>query len=205
VVKFDYLQKKLMVVPGVQNVKLTNFENQATFIFGDFNGDGLTDFMTPQKVYKIEGSTAAKELKKINTETLLWWQYTSTGTGFIKTQKDYTQQKLAYIAPTQRNVVKKSSIWDRVWSGSPGTYQYTEYGGSHIIATDFDNDGKTNLISVRKFGKAKDDDTKKFYLTTLGNLNDIVYLDNTVTHTTKLIDIENSNNIFFNRTSNLPI
>jgi len=153
VVKFDYIQKKLMPIVGQQNILLDYSDKDTPIILGDFNGDGLTDFITPQKTYKIENSSISSVLNQIKTDNLFWWQYISTGTGFIKTQKNYTQQGLAYIAPSQRDIIKKSSSFQNFWSGPKYKYQYTEYGSSHIIATDIDNDGKTDLIAVRKFGK----------------------------------------------------
>lgn len=191
IVKFDYLQKKFIPITGQQNISLSNFTKNTPIIFGDFNGDGLTDFITPQKVYTIEGSTAAKELKKINTETLLWWQYISTGTEFIKAQQDYTNQKIAFIAPSQRNIIKKSSGWDKFWSGKQDSYQYTEFGCSYVIPIDFDNDGKTDLISVRKFGKVKYDE--ELTKTTVQNLNDFM-VDN------QMIDNTYANKLYFHQT-----
>lgn len=155
ILKFNPVTKALTFIQ--QNITLSNFTEKTPLIFGDFNGDGLTDFTTPQKIYSLEGSNAGAELNKMETDQLLWWHYTSTGTAFLKEQKNYTAHKLAYIASSQRNVIKRSSDWDKFWSGKPDSYAYTEYAMSTILPVDFNNDGKTDLISVRKFGKAKYD------------------------------------------------
>jgi RHS repeat-associated protein len=155
--KFFQEGNALQQIPMAQGTAsvLSNFTDKTPLIFGDFNGDGLTDFITPQKIYSIEGSSSAAELSKMDSEQLLWWEYISTGLGFIKTQKNYTSQKLAYIAPSQRNVIKRSSDWQKFWSGKPDVYQYTEYGSSNVIPVDINNDGKTDLVSFKKFGRAK--------------------------------------------------
>lgn len=193
ILKFNSVTNTLTAIAGQTNIALTNFTEKTPIIFGDFNGDGLTDFITPQKIYNLEGSTAARELSEMETETLLWWQYISTGQSFVKTQKDFTQQKLAYIATSQRNVMKKSSTWDKIWSGKPDTYQYTEYATSTILAADFNNDGKTDLITVRKFGKAKYDLSGKLSLTNIQPLNSF-----------ENVNPVNANRIFFHETRNLP-
>ncbi len=168
--KFNLQNNTLQPITNQQNVSLNDYGDKTPIIFGDFNGDGLTDFITPKKVYSIENSSAQAEAQKMDTEQQLWWEYLNTGTGFIATQKDYTQQKLAYMAPSQRAVFTDNSSWQLFWSGSSGnTVDYTEYGSSYIIPSDFNNDGKTDLISFRKFGTVKYD----FYLknTAINNLN----------------------------------
>jgi len=169
--KFNPTLLTLTAVPNQSSITLAHFTKKTPLIFGDFNGDGLTDFITPQKVYNLENTSATVELQKMETDQLLWWQYTSTGTNFNVEQKDYTQQKLAYIATSQRNVIKRSSGWEKFWSGKPDSYNYTEYGTSTIIATDFNNDGKTDLISFRKFGRAKYDPSEKLVQTKIESLN----------------------------------
>ena len=133
----------------------TTFTEKTPFFFGDFNGDGLTDFYMPQKVYSLEGSSASAELQKMETEQLYWYEFISTGTTFNSSLKNYTSQKLSYIGPTQRAVIKRSSFWDKAWSGIMDSYDYTEYGASTILTMDVDNDGKTDLVSFKKFGTIK--------------------------------------------------
>lgn len=154
VYKFNSVDNTLTVIPNVLN-SLSNFSSKTPLLFGDYNGDGLTDFITPQRIYDIDGSTVSNELAKINNESQLWWEYISTGKTFIKTQRDYTSQKLAYFNTSQRSIVKESSNWDKFWSGKPDTYEYTEYGTSGIIPVDFNNDGKTDLVSLNCFGTIK--------------------------------------------------
>src|SRR5690606_18864259 len=93
-------------------------------LFGDYNGDGLTDFVTPEKVYDVDGSTAAKEIKKIENDSHFWWQFISNGNNFYSLRKDYTNEKLIYFKSSQRNIIKKSSGWDKFWSGKPDSYSY---------------------------------------------------------------------------------
>ncbi|WP_445721381.1 RHS repeat-associated core domain-containing protein [Flavobacterium sp.] len=152
VLKFDYLT--LSLIPYSTGT-LSNFTKKTPLLFGDYNGDGLTDFLTPQRIYDIDGSTAANELAKIQNESQLWWQYISTGTSFIKTQKDFTLQKIAYFKTSSRNIIKESSNWEKFWSGKPDSYEFTEYGTSGVIPVDFNNDGKTDLVSVNCFGTVK--------------------------------------------------
>ena len=134
---------------------LLNYTERTPIIFGDFNGDGLTDFITPQKIYDPLESSMAKVVKDMDHDQQLWWEYISTGTNYTRYQKDYTQQRLAYIVPSQRNVIKESSDWAKFWSGQPDTYEFTEYGTSSIIPMDINGDGKTDLISFKKFGTVK--------------------------------------------------
>ncbi|MGQ8867403.1 RHS repeat-associated core domain-containing protein [Myroides sp. TSA_177.3] len=133
--------------------KLSDFKEKTPLIFGDFNGDGLTDFMTPVNLYSLEDSNIEEVQTKMNGEQQLWWVYTSTGENFKKEQKDFTTQKLAYIIPSQHHVIRRYNTWDKVWSGKKDRYRYTEYGSSNIIAMDVNGDGKTDLVSFRKFGK----------------------------------------------------
>ena len=191
--KLNLANNTLTSFAGQDNLQLANFSDRTPLFLGDFNGDGLTDFVTPQKIYSIEGSTAAKELQKMNTETQLWWEYTSIGTSFMVTQKNYTAQKLAYIAPSQRAIIKRSSGWDKFWSGKPDSYENHEYGSSNIIAMDVNNDGKTDLVSFRKFGKAKYSETGKLSQTTIENLNSF-------SSQSSFVDPTNANKIFFHLT-----
>ncbi|WP_029988654.1 RHS repeat-associated core domain-containing protein [Myroides odoratimimus] len=135
--------------------KLDNFTKKTPIIFGDFNGDGLTDFIVPDKVYDLDKSDAKSELTKMSRDKLEWWSYISTGKQLIKEKKDFTEQKLAYITPSQHHDIKRSSGWDKFWSGTPDKYRGTEYGTSNIMAIDVNGDGVTDLVSFRKFGKLR--------------------------------------------------
>lgn len=176
--KINMLNYTLTPIAGQQSIQLSDYGEDTPLIFGDYNGDGLTDFVSPRKVYKFEGSNPAIELQKMETETLLWWEYISTGngtTGFVKTLKDYTQQKLAYLAPSYRNIIKRGSFWDNFWSGSGDSYGHTQYGTSTVLPMDFNNDGKTDLVSFRKFGTAVYDSQGRLNLTEIDNLNTFTY------------------------------
>ena len=140
------------LIPLLENQPLSNFNKDTPLIFGDFNGDGLTDFITPQKVYSIEDSNVNQMVMKINTEELKWWQYINTGIGFSKKERDFTNQKLAFCSPSQRNIIKKSSFWQKLWNGKPDEYQGTEYAACGVFPVDYNNDGRTDLIAFTKFG-----------------------------------------------------
>lgn len=148
-----YKIKNGQLLPLLQNQTLSNLSDDTPLIFGDFNGDGLTDFITPQKVYSIEDSNIDEVANKINIEQHKWWQYISTGIGFNKTERNFTNQKLAFCKPSQRNIIEKSSFWQKFWSGIPDMYTHTEYASCGIFPVDYNNDGKTDLISFTKFGK----------------------------------------------------
>lgn len=139
---------------------LSNFGNKTPIFLGDFNGDGLTDFITPQVVYEIpEDDSAGLKLGdtyyRMQTETLLWWKYTGNGVSFVKNQEDYTEQKIAYLKPSQSNYIKRSTFWQKFWNGTPDEYQYTRYSTHNIIITDFNNDGRSDIVILNKIGKAK--------------------------------------------------
>ncbi|HAP94963.1 MAG TPA: hypothetical protein DCP54_04280, partial [Chryseobacterium sp.] len=158
----DYSSKAL-----VTNQTLDNFGSNTPLFFGDFNGDGLTDFLTPHKVYKMDenDSSLAREFYNIEHEQLLWNKYISTGTSFIKTVEDLSSQRIAYIESTQRNIIKKSSFWQKLWSGKMDEYTHTEYSTNNIVITDFNGDGRSDIIMINKIGKIK-------YSTT-GNLRSV--------------------------------
>lgn len=142
------------------NQELFNYGDKTPMFFGDFNGDGLTDFLTPQKVYEIpeddnSGLKMGDTYYKMQTENLFWWKYTSNGTTFIKNQEDYTAQKIAYLKPSQSNYIKKSTFWQKFWNGKPDEYAYTRYSTHNIIVTDFNNDGRSDIITLNKIGTAK--------------------------------------------------
>lgn len=47
---------------------------------------------------------------QMQTETLLWWKYISNGKAFAKNEENYTDQKIAYLKPSQSNYIKKSTL-----------------------------------------------------------------------------------------------
>lgn len=118
---------------------------------GDFNGDGLTDFMTPKTVFK--NATPFSRLRAdIENSQLIWWLYTSDGKKFIPKQINLTQQKIFYIKPSQDQSVPSQSAWDLfLWGQDP--VQAKEYATGNILVTDINNDGKSDLVAVSKFGK----------------------------------------------------
>lgn len=120
-------------------------------ILGDFNGDGLTDFMTPKTVFK-NASPFSRLRSDIEGSQLIWWLYTSDGKKFIPKQLNLTQQKIAYIKPSQDQAVVSQSAWDLfLWGQDPVPLK--EYATSNILVTDLNNDGKSDLVSLSKFGK----------------------------------------------------
>lgn len=148
----------------VDNQILSNYTSDTPLFFGDFNGDGLTDFLTPQKVYKIEDSTEPfgdirVAYKNMETQQLLWWKYTSDGQKFIKNEENYTQQKIAYLKTSQTSqysLVVKGSFWQKLWNAkNTNEYQETYYVTHNIIISDFNGDGRSDIISLNKFGKTK--------------------------------------------------
>lgn len=143
------------LIPLLQNQSLSDLTDDTPLIFGDFNGDGLTDFITPQKVYTIEDSSVNELVSKINTDQHKWWQYISTGIGFNKKERNFTNQKLAFCKPSQRAIIEKSTFWQKFWSGIPDTYSHTEYAACGTLPVDYNNDGKTDLVSFTKFGKVQ--------------------------------------------------
>lgn len=206
VYKIDFLNKNLIPLDNLQQVTLSNYEynsftQQGTpLIFGDYNGDGLTDFMTPKKIYRIDdNNNAADVVKKMETEPQLWWEYISTGKTFIATSKDYTAQHLSYIVPSQRSYVRPGgSFWKLLWSGPEAVYDFTEYGSTTIIPTDFNQDGKTDLISFSKFGKVKYSDTQKLNLAQVNSaeilLSNGIYAPSPALYANKLLFHENKAN-----------
>lgn len=158
VYKIEFLSETL--VPILQDQSLSNFGNDTPLFLGDFNGDGLTDFITPQKIYEIpeddnSGVKMGGVYYQMETEQLLWWKYTGNGQTFIKTQEDYTDQKIAYLKPRQNNYIKRTTFWQKFWDGAPDEYEYTRYVTHNIVVADFDNDGRSDIITLDKIGKAK--------------------------------------------------
>ncbi|MFP5040288.1 RHS repeat-associated core domain-containing protein [Parasediminibacterium sp. JCM 36343] len=160
VYKIDLLKSKITLFNSLQNITLSNFTKNTPLFFGDFNGDGLTDFITPNKVYEIpsndngDGSDMAQKYQQMESEKLLWKMYTATGTQYLVSDKDFTAQKIAYLKSAQNNNISESSWWDKFWNGKPDNYNYTRYATHNIIVTDFNNDGKSDIIIFNKIGKA---------------------------------------------------
>ena len=156
--KIDFTSNSLST--KISNQVLSNFGNNTPIFFGDFNGDGLTDFISPQYVYEIpsddnSGQKMADVYYRMQTETLLWWKYTGNGTSFIKSLEDYTQQKIAYLKPSQSNYIKRSTFWQKFWNNIPDEYAFTRYSTHNIFITDFNNDGRSDIITLDKIGSAK--------------------------------------------------
>ena len=167
------------------NQSIPNYINSRTPIFfGDFNGDGLTDFMTPHQVYKMDDSdfSLAREFYKIETQQLLWNKFISTGTGFLRTTEDLTSQKIAYIESTQRNIIKRSSFFQKLWSGKMDEYTHTEYSTNNIIITDFNGDGRSDIIMVNKIGKIKYSTTGNLRNADVQNLSNVLWFYNYGAH-----------------------
>jgi RHS repeat-associated protein len=170
--KINHNTKKIECVAG-QTLPDHPFNDRAPFIYGDYNGDGLTDFMVPHNVYELNDNSKADDvIRRIETEQKNWTRYINTGRIglyttdiFLPEVIDLTQQKIAYIAPSQRNNIVKTSFWDKLWSGKQDYYNHTEYAASSVIPMDINNDGKTDLVSYSKFGKVKYEE----YLTRLNN------------------------------------
>ncbi|MEN2436730.1 RHS repeat-associated core domain-containing protein [Weeksellaceae bacterium A-14] len=156
--KINFSENTLSAIE--ENKTLSNFNDNTPIFFGDFNGDGITDFLTPQKVYEIpesdnSGLQMGMVYNKMQTESLLWWKYLGNGKTFLKNQENYTDQKIAYLKPSQSNYIKKSSFWQKFWNGKPDSYQYTRYSSHNISIVDFNNDGRSDIIMLNKIGRAK--------------------------------------------------
>ena len=172
--KINFVTNKLDTI--LLNQTLSNMGKNTPIFFGDFNGDGLTDFLTPQKVYEIpeddnSGVKMGDTYYKMQTETLLWWKYTGNGKVFNKNQEDYTSQKIAYLKPSQSNYIKKSTTWQKFWNGKPDEYEYTRYSTHNIIIADFNNDGRSDIITLNKIGSAKYKANGELGYVPINNLN----------------------------------
>lgn len=170
VYKLDLLAKTIN--PILANYPLSNFSDKTPLFFGDFNGDGLTDFITPQKVYDFDEnnpSSFERGYAEMENSQHIWWKYTGNGKTFIKKEENYTEQKLAYIVPKQSHVIKRTSFWQKFWNGKPDEYLYSKYATTAILITDFNGDGRSDIISVSKVGKAKYDNDGKLVKTDIQN------------------------------------
>lgn len=169
---FDYSAREIL-----NNQTLSNFAKETPLLFGDFNGDGLTDFITPHKVYKLEDGTSLGTLyHNIENESLIWNRYLSTGNSFIMNTENYTSSKIAFIQSNQNNVIKRTSFWQKLWSGKMDEYTHTEYCTNNIIVTDFNGDGRSDVIMVNKIGKIKYNTSGELKNADVQNLgNDLPY------------------------------
>ncbi len=179
VLKYDGKAKKLRVALK-NHQSLRYFSDKTPLILGDYNGDGLTDFMTPHAVYDIEKEGTERIFRRIKDEKHIWEKHMNMGGKFISESYDFTDQKLSYCTPSQRNVIKKSSWFAKFWSGKGDKYRYTEYATCSVIPMDFDYDGRTDLISIQKFGKVKYDEELKN--------SEITNSDISITQTTRVYE-----------------
>ncbi|MDO5654582.1 MAG: RHS repeat-associated core domain-containing protein [Flavobacteriaceae bacterium] len=157
IIKINHKEKSFDTL--LTQYQLHNYEIKTPLIFGDFNGDGLTDFITPKKIFELsQDNNVADLIPQLNSSELIWNQYISTGISYQHAVRDFTEQKLAYCAPSSRYYIRESgSLWKKLWSGPTYEYDYSQYGACTVIPIDFNNDGKTDLASFRKFGKANFD------------------------------------------------
>lgn len=189
-IKIDTYSKKIKKIK-FDNYNIPKIGNGKGIFWGDFNGDGLMDYIQPSRFYEIYSDSKGKYIvsaqevmNEINSNNHYWNLFINTGKGFIKRELNLSKEKLAYISPSQRVVSKKSSAWNKFWSGKSEKYKFTEYGTSYIIPTDFDNDGKTDIISIRKFSRIKQNDdylnnlTVENHLQNINNANIIEFYKN---------------------------
>lgn len=162
----------------LSSVDLFNtFGSKTPLFLGDFNGDGLTDFISPSKVYEADPNgfkPMGSMIKKMESETNYWYVFRSTGTSFQRSTDLYNNGDLVYAAPFSRNVIKKTSWWDKFYHEKFDEYDYTEYLTTSIVMADFNNDGRTDIISTIKIGKAKYSPDELLYKTTVDNLSNNV-------------------------------
>ncbi|WP_185113851.1 RHS repeat-associated core domain-containing protein [Chryseobacterium indologenes] len=203
VYKIDFTANSLRAL--VSDQALSDFGSDTPLFLGDFNGDGLTDFLTPQKVYAIpeddnSGVKMGNTYFQMQTEALLWWKYTGNGKTFIKNQEDYTQQKIAYLKPSQSNYIKRSTFWQKFWNGKPDEYAYTRYSTHNIIITDFNNDGRSDIITLNKIGSAKYNVDGSLSNVPINNLSNILTrMTSPLNYQTFNSDITNRMNFYENK------
>jgi len=195
------------LTPVLSNVPLNNFTEDTPLIFGDFNGDGLTDFMTPLKIYDVQKDGIENVAYGFAIDEKEWWQYINTGKDFVKTKRNFTAQNLAYCRPSQRNIINKSSTFQKFWSGKMDEYSHTDYAYCGIIPIDYNHDGKTDFISFNKFGKIKPITSGPKAGSLLNATIDNILPRNGRHKTNKIFFIENiadnNANTFFNLSLNL--
>lgn len=165
-------------------------------LFGDYNGDGLTDFLFPAKTYKTDKGdpySLGKTFQKMDSENQYWLKYTSTGKEFIVTLEDLTTAKLAYLEPHDRNIIKRTSFLQKFWNGIPDSYTATEHATTTILPTDFNGDGKTDFIVVRKASKIKYEN--KLNRSTFSNVSRLLMLNKLLINNS--YNAENLNKIQF--------
>lgn len=141
------------LITKLDRQSLAYYEEGMPFVFGDFNGDGLTDFMIPSKLYDITKSNATHVANEISRDRKIWREYINQGSGHFKTkERDFTAQNLYACKPSQRYIIKRRSAWQNFWSHKPDKYLYSEYVGCGVIATDFNNDGRSDFVVFNYFG-----------------------------------------------------
>ncbi|WP_162129631.1 RHS repeat-associated core domain-containing protein [Chryseobacterium populi] len=174
---------KLDMNASTINIKLADvalfnsFTPKTPLFMGDFNGDGLTDFMTPGKVYEMDPhafKALGSLVKQMETETNYWYIYRSKGNSFEKYTETYNDGELVYAVPSSRNVIKRTSFWDKFWNSEFDEYEGSEYINTSIIMADFNGDGRTDIITSIKIGKAKYTTDELLYKTTVSNLGNSV-------------------------------
>ncbi|MGI9526866.1 MAG: RHS repeat-associated core domain-containing protein [Weeksellaceae bacterium] len=158
VLKLDHLNKTIETT--LSQFELENFTDKTPLILGDYNGDGLTDFLTPNRIFELtQDNKISKLIPQIENSNHIWLQYLSNGTTFISSERNFSEQGLAHCAPSTRGYVREGgSFWKKLWSGPTIEYDYSEYGACAIIPIDFNNDGKTDLATFKKFGKIRFED-----------------------------------------------
>ncbi|WP_167027646.1 RHS repeat-associated core domain-containing protein [Chryseobacterium sp. Tr-659] len=174
---------KLDMASNVITTKLANvalfgsFTPKTPLFIGDFNGDGLSDFMAPAKVYEMDPN-AFKALgslvKQMETQTNYWYTYLSKGNSFTSYSEPYNDGDLVYAVPASRNIIKRTSFWDKFWNGEFDEYKGSEYINTSIIMADFNGDGRTDIITSVKIGNAKYTPDELLYKTTVTNLGNSV-------------------------------
>lgn len=202
----------------LEKQNLTNYEEGTPFVLGDFNGDGLTDFMIPTKLYDINKSNAKQIANEVLIDKKIWREYINKGNGqFNSKDRDFTEQNFVACKPVQRAVIKKSSGWQKFWSGKPDRYLYSEFVGCGILATDFNNDGRSDFIVFNYFGTITPGKTdphliKNNILNTIDsptgllnyNINKISFIENIPSQTSDFDLNTQYSNFFYKNDPNRP-